>query len=118
MYRLKFREWVERVGRESGRYISRVGRASRLLSLARGTSTSVYPLATRMGLEWAMQSRSYALASIFLLVALGYGMTDERGRQANARFWRRVDELGRGGDPGCALALFGVGYGGHEICNP
>ena len=70
-----------------------------------------------MGLEWAMQSRSYALASILLLVALGYGVTDERGRQANARFWRRVDELGRGGDPGCALALFGVGYGGHEICN-
>jgi len=99
MYRLKFREWVERVGRESGRYISRVGRASRLLSLARGTSTSIlYP-------RMARASRSYALGSIFLLVALGYGVTDERGRQANARFWRRVDELGRGGDPGCALAF-------------
>ena len=59
----------------------------------------------------------FKAASVIAAAVLAHGWADERGRQANARFWRRVDDLGRGGDPGCALATFGAGYGGHTLCN-
>ena len=106
MYRLKFREWVERVGRESGRYISRVGRASRLLSLARGTSTSI--LSNGPCKQILCAGLNISLGRPWLWGDGREGAAGERPLLAARRRARK------GWRSRLCARFFGVGYGGHR----